>query len=129
MGRGAHGWIDGDSPAPLSAWSRQALGWIGHDNNRLIDVESADGLHIEDLHLGGAIYRIWLPPEAEDLGAWAVEYREYLLLEQRVAGSNHYNRHQPANGLLVWHVRPPGRRQLRGAEQDRRPRVRRRPVR
>ena len=108
MGRGAHGWIDGDSPAPLSAWSRQALGWVGHDNDRLIDVESADGLRIEDLHLGGAICRIWLPAEAEELGAWAVEYREYLLLEQRVASSHYYNRNQPADGLLVWHVRPRG---------------------
>ena len=30
---------------------------------------------------------------------------EYLLLEYRAARAHHYNRDQPGDGLLVWHIR------------------------
>ncbi|NKB68930.1 MAG: T9SS type A sorting domain-containing protein [Candidatus Latescibacteria bacterium] len=42
MGRGTLGWqADGtyDGPNPLCAWSREQLGWIGRDNDRLVLVE------------------------------------------------------------------------------------------
>ena len=39
MGRGTLGWNGDDGPNPLCAWSREQLGWIGRDNDRLLLVE------------------------------------------------------------------------------------------
>lgn len=94
MGWGAHGWKGDDGPNPLCAWSREQLGWIGSDNERLVEVR-ADGaeLTVADVQREGLAYKVPLPDG------------EYLLLEQRDA-SFYYNHSQPAAGLLIWHIRP-----------------------
>ena len=117
MGWGALGWSGGDGPNPFCAWSLEQLGWIGHDNDRLVEVtRDAERLEIADLHQGGVICKIPLPPE--NLESSGVE-QGYLLLEQRVRSSNHYNRNLPGEGLLIWHVRP----RTRNNEQEERKRV------
>ena len=104
MGWGAQGWHGDDGPTPLCAWSRMRLGWIGLNNDRLVEVESdTSGLEIADLHQGGAIYKIPLRVEISKKGEC---WQEYLLLEQRVRDSNYYNRNLPAEGLLIWRIRP-----------------------
>jgi M6 family metalloprotease-like protein len=104
MGWGAHGWQGDDGPGPFCAWSLEQLGWIGADNDRLVNV-SADvpNLEIADLHQGGSVYRI--PLRADFIPEELTYAEEYLLLEYRARESHYYNRHLPAQGMLVWHVR------------------------
>ncbi|MBI2504729.1 MAG: T9SS type A sorting domain-containing protein [Candidatus Latescibacteria bacterium] len=106
MGWGAHGWNGDDGPNPLCAWSREMLGWIGADNERLVEVQGdAAGLEILDLHRQGSIYKI--PLSARKSGVPLKFYtQDYLLLEHRVRHSNYYNRDLPSEGLLVWYIRP-----------------------
>ena len=108
MGWGAHGWNGDDGPNGFSAWSLEQLGWIGPDNERLVEVrEDARDIVVTDLYQQGVVYKVPLRTEYiyhERLER--VDVLEYLLLEQRVRSSHHYNRHLPAEGLLVWHVRP-----------------------
>jgi len=102
MGWGAHGWNWNDGPVAFSAWSLETLGWIGVDNNRLVEVAGdTAGLWIDDVHAGGFIYRLPLGMGSKN---GADFFEEYLLLEQRTR--TYYNRNIPAEGLLVWHVRP-----------------------
>jgi M6 family metalloprotease-like protein len=104
MGMGTRGWNDHDGPNPFSAWSREQLGWIGQENDRLIEVrDDTVGLVIADLDEGGHIYKIPLPAESADRGT---DKLNYLLLEYRGRTAHHYDRNLPAEGLLVWHVRP-----------------------
>ena len=101
MGWGAHGWNWTDGPNPFSAWSLEQLGWIGRDNDRLVEIGSdAAGVLMESLRDGGSIYRI--PLRATDGGTfWVIE--DYLLLERRHRGT-YYDRNIPGEGTLVWHV-------------------------
>jgi M6 family metalloprotease-like protein len=102
MGWGAHGWQWTDGPAALSAWSLETLGWIGVNNSRLIDVAGdVSGLSISDVHTNGFVYRVPLGIGSKDGINFA---EEYLLLEQRTR--TYYNSNIPAEGLLVWHIRP-----------------------
>ena len=56
MGWGTYGWNGADGPNSMCAWSREQLGWIGRDNDRLVELDrDADGLRIEALDAGGAI--------------------------------------------------------------------------
>ena len=103
MGWGAHGWR-GEGPAPLCAWSRQQLGWIGRDNERLQNIaDDQSDLLIADLHQEGIVARI---PLRQRLITHGLYTEEYLLLEHRTRSGTYYNRHLPAEGLLIWHVRP-----------------------
>ena len=103
MGWGTLGWNGDDGPNPFCAWSREQLGWIGPDNQRLIEVaDDTTGLEIAPLHAGGAIYKIPLDPEYLPSGAYA---DEYLLLEQRTRAASFYDRSLPGEGLLVWRIR------------------------
>ncbi len=104
MGWGAHGWTGQDGPAPFSARSLELLGWIGVDNQQLIEVETdATGLEVSDRLSGGSIFKIPLRMVARgDRSAT----QEYLLLEQVTRSSSFYRRNIPGEGLLVWHVRP-----------------------
>ena len=103
MGRGAYGCKPGDGPSPLCAWSRERLGWIGPDNERLVVVEPhVTDMQIADLHQSGLVYKIPLRPD-EDLEE---EEQEYLLLEYKNGTAHLYNQHLPAPGLLIWHIRP-----------------------
>ena len=104
MGWGAHGWNGADGPNPMCAWSREQLGWIGRDNERLVEVRNDTAqLEIADLQRGGFVYKIMLPAESlDDLRAG----QTYLLLEHRLRTAHYYNRHMPAEGLLVWQIDP-----------------------
>lgn len=104
MGRGAEGWKGDDGPVPFSSYSRVRVGWVGPDNDRLIDVTSdTTGLLLEDLDLGGSLLRI--PLRTTVTGSGGV-YGEHLLLEHRIRDGQHYERGMPAEGTIVWHVRP-----------------------
>ena len=110
MGRGGvMGWEKdrkADGPNPLSARSLELLGWIGPDNERLVEIsDDADDLEIADLYEGGHVLRI--PLKTEEMPSFYPDttYREeYLLLEHR-SRAGFYNRNLPAEGLLMWHVR------------------------
>ena len=103
MGRhGTDGWQSG-GPSPLCAWIREELGWLGPDNSQLVEIAAdAPDLDLGDLQQGGTVYKIALPTYTLD----DEPQEEYLLLEYRDPQASYYNRHQPAAGLLVWHVRP-----------------------
>lgn len=95
MGHGARGFDDRGGPTPLSAWSRQELGWIGPGNDRLLTVtETIQDALLTDAHDDGIVYRVPLAAESQ-----------YLLVEHRSATGSHYDRHLPADGVLIWHVR------------------------
>ena len=104
MGWGGQGWNGNDGPNPFCAWSLERLGWINADNGHLVEVtEEVEGLVLESVHAGGPVLRIPRPllsprdPEAD---------QDYLLLEHRTRTASHYDRNLPAEGLLMWHVRP-----------------------
>lgn len=102
MGHGVYGWSGQEGPGPMSAWSREQMGWLGRDNERLEVVESGPSpLALRDIDLGGVVYKVWLG-EDDDFE----DEREYLLLEYRSRAAHDYNLQSPADGLLVWHVRP-----------------------
>jgi M6 family metalloprotease-like protein len=104
MGWGAQGWKGDDGPNPFSAWCLKELGWIGPDNERLVEVEGdTAGLEVAALHEGGQVVQVALPLRTVDGYNTA---QEYLLLEQRTRSGSYYDRHLPGEGLLVWHIRP-----------------------
>lgn len=90
MGRGARGWNGDDGPAPLSAWSREQLGWV----DAVEITGDVKDLVMRDVATTGTVYRIPLSEE-----------RGYYLLENRQSAKSHYDRGIPRDGLLVWHVR------------------------
>ena len=98
-----------NTPSPLSAWSREEVGWIGEGNDRLIEVRGdTTDLVIRDLYADGHIVKV--PLRTHWISGTALFSEEYLLLEHRLRSSHRYNNSLPADGLLVWHVRPHGRR-------------------
>ena len=102
MGWGANGWDFNSGPVAFSAWSLAQLGWLGDNNERLVDItDDTEDLLVEDFHVGGNIYRIMLGLPPNRIGQY---HQEYLLLEQRTR--TYYNQGIPAEGLLVWHVSP-----------------------
>ena len=104
MGWGAQGWNGDDGPNAFCAWSREQLGWLGADNERLVKVVAdTAGLVLADLDAGGAIVKIPLPA---GLIGGKRPGEGYLLLEQRTRSGTFYSRHLPAEGLLAWHIRP-----------------------
>lgn len=95
MGLGTLGWTGHDGPNPLSAWSREQLGWIGVDNEGLIEVaQDTTDMVIPPIHAGGIVAKIRLASPSGE---------EYLLLEHRGEGAS-YGVGSPAHGMLVWHV-------------------------
>ncbi|MEW6751541.1 MAG: immune inhibitor A domain-containing protein [Candidatus Latescibacterota bacterium] len=94
MGHGNRGWDERGGPNPLCAFDLQQLGWLGAGNAQLRVLDAnRDGVVFADVNAGGVVYR--LPLE----GA-----HEYLLVEHRARGTSFYERHLPAEGLLIWHV-------------------------
>ncbi|MFC1525414.1 carboxypeptidase regulatory-like domain-containing protein [Candidatus Latescibacterota bacterium] len=92
MGWGALGWQGDDGPASFCAWSRARLGW-----SEVVEVsEDRQLLGLTDVGQGGAICRI---PRYQRGYAG-----EAFLLEHRRRTANYYDRHIPAEGLLIWHV-------------------------
>ncbi|MEW6751251.1 MAG: immune inhibitor A domain-containing protein, partial [Candidatus Latescibacterota bacterium] len=88
MGWGASGWQPGDGPASLCGWSRASLGWTSVEE---VDQQEQE-VRLPSIGQGGNVARIPLRPG------------EYFLLEHRRRDTD-YDRHLPAEGLLVWHVR------------------------
>ena len=104
MGWGSSGWHGGDGPNPMCAKSREFLGWIGQDNNRLVELKrDTTGIRLIDLDQGGVVYKVPLRSLVVE-GDFLEE--EYLLLEYRSRAGSYYNRNLPGEGLLVWHIRP-----------------------
>jgi len=88
MGWGATGWNGNDGPNSFCAWSRAQLGW-----SELVEVEDVvEEVRLDGVGGGGRILRVPLA------------LAEYFLLEYRRRDS-FYDRHIPAEGLLVWHIR------------------------
>ena len=110
MGWGAHGWNGDDGPNPFCAWSSEQLGWIGRDNDQLVEImRDTTELTLADLYQEGVIYKVFLPATVPEEYREAQDYRaaqDYLLLEYRTRKSQYYHRHLPAEGLLIWRVRP-----------------------
>ena len=104
MAWGTHGWNGNDGPNPFCAWSREKLGWLGKNNEQLVEIrDDQNDLSIADLHQGGTVYKIPLQRRFKTTGLFV---EEYLLLEYRAQSAQHYNRNHPADGLLIWHIRP-----------------------
>ncbi|MEW6752701.1 MAG: FlgD immunoglobulin-like domain containing protein [Candidatus Latescibacterota bacterium] len=106
MGWGAHGWTPEGGPIGLCPYSLERLGWIGVDNDRLVEVDRPQGWELEDLHAGGHVLKVHLPAQVRASGQQTYAEPGYLLLEHRRRSACPYNRDLPAEGLLVWHVRP-----------------------
>ena len=110
MGWGAHGWSGSGGPEPFCPWSLEQLGWLGHGNDRLVEVtERQTELVARDLLAGGPVYKVHLPATASSrVAGQGVADAEagYLLLEWRTRRGRVYGGDLPAEGLLVWHVRP-----------------------
>ena len=103
MGWGARGWKGGDGPNPFCAWSLEQLGWIGRNNERLMEIKrDTTDLEIANLYQEGCVYKIPLEPEFIESGVLS---QSYLLLEQRLRSAHYYDRHLPGEGLLIWHIR------------------------
>ena len=90
MGWGALGWNDDDGPNPLCAWSRLRLGWAEAHT----PTQPREQIRVPALGAGHTLGRIRFPNG------------EYYLLEYRQHETGYYDRHIPADGLLIWHVRP-----------------------
>jgi M6 family metalloprotease-like protein len=99
MGWGANDWDFSGGPVAFSAWSLEQLGWLGNNNERLVEITAdTKDLLVEDVHAGGTVYRIPLGLPPVRIGQ---HQQEYLLLEQRTR--TYYNQDSPAEGLLVWY--------------------------
>ncbi|NKB71284.1 MAG: T9SS type A sorting domain-containing protein [Candidatus Latescibacteria bacterium] len=100
MGLGALGWNGDDGPVPFCAWSLEQLGWLGQENNRLLEVRrDTTNLAIEPIHANGTVVKV-------PLRTLRPNHEEYLLLALRRRDATFYDRHIPGEGLLVWHIRP-----------------------
>ncbi|MBT4497510.1 MAG: hypothetical protein HOC74_07305, partial [Gemmatimonadetes bacterium] len=87
MGWGALGWNGTDGPNSFSAFCRMKLGW-----SPVVEVaQLQQRVELGDVGNGGKVVQVPLT------------YREFFLLEFRRA-ANYYDRHIPAEGLLIWHV-------------------------
>lgn len=93
MGAGAIGWRGNDGPAPFCAYSLEQFGWIGTNNDRLIEVgEDMKDVVLTPVAAGGAVYKI------------SFSKQEYFLIECRQPWASFYDRNLPKGGLLIWHV-------------------------
>ena len=93
MGAGAIGWHGNDGPAPFSPYNLERLGWIGRNNENLVEIkEDVKDLVITPLAAGGKVYKIPFSRE------------EYFLVESRQPWASYYDRNLPQGGLLIWHV-------------------------
>ena len=102
MGWGAPGWSGNDGPNAFSAWSRMRLGWAQVQSVARPDEE----LVLPDVGLNGDLYRI------------PVDGNEFFLLEYRRRQSSLYDRNNPGEGVLIWHVREYPGAPRKGVEVD-----------
>ena len=104
MGWGAGGWNGHDGPNPFCAWSLEQLGWINGENGRLVEVATETvGMVLKSVHADGTVIKI---PRPAISPLSPRHHQEYLLLEHRTRSASFYNRSLPAEGLLIWHIRP-----------------------
>ena len=93
MGLGTQGWGVEDGPNAFTAWTLMTLGWLGQDNELLVEVaDSQRGVVLDQIDAGGKVYKVPISPD------------EYYLIENRQSTGSYYNRNVPGTGLLVWHV-------------------------
>jgi len=93
MAAGAIGWYGNDGPAPFDPYNLEQLGWIGPNNERLVEVvEDMKDMVITPLAAGGRVYKI------------PFSKQEYFLVESRQPWASFYDRNIPQAGLLIWHV-------------------------
>ena len=104
MGWGAGGWNGNDGPNPFCAWSLEQLGWISPDNGRVVEVTTGTpGMVLESVHPRGVVLKV---PRSLLSPLSPPHYQEYLLVEHRTRSASFYSRSLPAEGLLIWHIRP-----------------------
>ncbi len=80
---------NGNSPAPYTAWEREALGWL-----EIPTLEEPGQMEISPIDYGGSAYRIL--NDNDETG------HEYFIMEN--IQNRGYNRTQKGHGLLVYHV-------------------------
>ena len=97
MGMGWEDWSGRGGPLAFCAWSLAELGWLGRNNERLIDVQAPMRVTPGDAVGGGNVYRMGWP--TGDPGT-----KPHYLLEWRTRDAHHYNRDLPNEGLLIWSV-------------------------
>ncbi len=84
---GSGGWNEQLSPAHMSAWSKDFLGWV----NVSVAISNQVGLQLQSIQASRSVVRVDVP-----------ETSEYFLLSNRQrTGSDSYL-HEP--GLLIWHI-------------------------
>ncbi|MEW6753136.1 MAG: immune inhibitor A domain-containing protein [Candidatus Latescibacterota bacterium] len=88
MGRGALGWHGDDGPTSLCAWSRLQLGWAVAQRPTQ---EQAD-IALQGVGRQGSVLEV------------PMGRGESFLVEYRRRSTSWFDRHLPAEGLLVWHV-------------------------
>jgi len=89
MAWGTLGWNGTDGPNPFSAWSLEQLGWIGIDNESLVEVSGEHSVsEFSPLVEGGLVYKLATRDPSE-----------YFLVEHRQPGASHYERSLPGDGL------------------------------
>ena len=101
MGRGTNGWDRVSGPNPFCAWSLEQLGWIGVDNEQLVEVrgDSTD-LTVAGIYDGGQVYKIPIGNgNSRDPNA-------YVLLAQRTPRGPYDEALPGEGGLLIWQVQP-----------------------
>ena len=98
MGKGPNGYVETsgvvDGPAPMTAWSRAAVGWL---TPQMVTEDTAQPLQIQDINSSNnQVYKIPM------LG----KTTEYFLLSNRQRGTkgNYFDHHLPKSGLLIWHI-------------------------
>ena len=92
MGWGALGWSGNDGPNSFCAWTLLELGWV-----EAIRPTSRDhGMRLGALTESRQVYEILMPNQ------------ERFLIANRQREANHYDRHLPGEGLLIWHEDPGG---------------------
>ena len=85
MGSGGHN--QQTSPAHLSAWSKDYLGWV----NVTTLSSSQAGLSLPPIKEDGQVFRVDLPSS-----------NEHFLLSHRTASGS--DQHLHGSGLLIWHI-------------------------
>ena len=91
MGWGALGWNGTEGPNPFSAWSLEQLGWIGVDNERLVEVSGEHKIAaFTPLGEGGHVYKLATRNPFE-----------YFLVEHRRPVTNYYERNLQGVDAIV----------------------------
>ena len=92
MAWGALGWSGTDGPNSFSAWTLLRLGWV----------EAVRPTRRDQVMRLGPIL------QSRQVFAVPMPNRERFLIANRQREGNHYDRHSPGEGLMIWHEDPAG---------------------